>query len=109
MRKALVASAVVVLIGGSASYAWMGGRTKEQPVEAPKVETARLFAAPNDASATPAKDLIATKLATVPVIWPDTPKAPVAEVQKKPQAAAKPKKKKPAQKPKKPATVTGSL
>ena len=108
MRKAFVASAVVVLIGGSASYAWLGG-TKEQANEAPKVETARLFAPPNDVSPTPASDLIATKLATIPVIWPEVPKPPVAEVQRKPVSAANPKNKKQAQKPKKPPTVTGSL
>jgi hypothetical protein len=108
MRKASTAGVLIFAIGGGATYAWMGS-PQTQPIEAPKVETARLFSAANDVSPTPARDLIATKLATIPVTWPDVPKAAPKVLQTKRQAAAKPKKKKQAQTTKKPPTVSGSL
>jgi hypothetical protein len=111
MRRALAAGAVVVLIGGGGTYALLrNSATPKSPatqstVEAPHVETVRLFAAP--ASAPPASDLIATKLASQPTVWPDLPKpvvkpklqqaaktATAAKVKSKP--VVKPKLKKPA-------------
>ena len=112
MRKVVVAGSLAVLLGGSATYALLGPRavapveTKVAAVEEPKLETARLFASPRDVSPAPASDLIATKLATQQVIWPDAPKAaPVkpapkvaktanAKPAKKPKQVKKPKEKK---------------
>jgi len=45
-------------------------------MDAPRVETARMFAAP---IAPPEPDLIAAKLAPPPIVWPDAPK-PVVKV-----------------------------
>lgn len=95
MRKAIIASAVVVLIGGSGTYALVGrptekaGETKAKVVEAPRVEKARLFAPVHDVSPTPASDLIAVKLASEPVSWPHAPKPVVQQNSVKPVAAKK--------------------
>jgi outer membrane biosynthesis protein TonB len=132
MRTWYVASAFAVIVAGSSFYAVVGSPfAKVRPkadapvhkVDAP-VEKVHLFSAPKDIPHAPPTDLIATKLAIQPVIWPEQPKVqekkpapPKPKVQEpsKPKAQAKkpesPKKQqaqtKP--KPKKPVTVTGSL
>ena len=128
MRTWYVASAFAVIVAGSSFYAIVGSPfAKVAPkADAPihkadaPVDKVHLFSAPKDIPHAPPTDLIATKLAVQPVIWPEPPKlkpAPPKPMQEasKPKAQAKkpePPKKQQAQtkpKPKKPATVTGSL
>ena len=110
MRQFLCASAVVVLVGGTATYAVVGksrslgqrAEVKASAVETPRVETARLFAAPPDVSRASASDPIASLLApkASAVVWPDAPK-PAAKhktLAKKPKQAQKPKPKQSAKK-----------
>jgi hypothetical protein len=116
MRRSSLVGAVVVLIGGSATYAVVDRHTEKVKVsaaivETPRVETARLFAPglpPTSESDLIARDLIAAKLASQPIVLPDAPKPGV----KATEPAARPRQKQ-AQKPKpkksKPALVTGSL
>src|SRR4030081_2001560 len=94
MRRAVASSvAVMMMIGGGASYALLGRHAPHKmelstsAADAPRVETARMFAQP---IAQPEPDLIAAKLAPPPTVWPDAPK-PVAKVRRpegaKPTAA----------------------
>jgi hypothetical protein len=82
MRRLFAVSAVVVLIGGSATYALVGRHASRtavatrSAVEAPRVETARLFSAPISSPSEP--DLIATKL-MAEVAWPEVRK-PIAKM-----------------------------
>jgi len=76
MRGLFALSAVVVLLaGGSVTYALVGRHTSQKvaisnsTIEAPQVETARLFSTP---ISTPEPDLIAAKL-TSQTIWPAVP------------------------------------
>ena len=129
MRTWYVASAFAVIVAGSSFYAIVGSPfakvapKADAPVhkaDAP-VDKVHLFSAPKDIPHAPPTDLIATKLAVQPVIWPESPKVKPAPFKPKMQEASKPKaqakkpeppKKQQAQtksKPKKPATVTGSL
>lgn len=82
MRRAVASSvAVMMMIGGGASYALLGRHAPNKlelstsAMDAPRVETARMFAAP---IAPQEPDLIAAKLAPPAVVWPDAPK-PVAK------------------------------
>jgi len=129
MRTWYVASAFAVIVAGSSFYAIVGSPfAKVAPkADAPihkadaPVDKVHLFSAPKDIPHAPPTDLIATKLAVQPVIWPESPKVKPAPFKPKMQEASKPKaqakkpeppKKQQAQtkpKPKKPATVTGSL
>jgi hypothetical protein len=92
MRGVLAAGAVVVLIGSGGSYALLSGSAANKApatpaaVEAPHLETARLFAEP--ASAPPASDLISLKLAAPPTAWPDVPKLPVTPKMQQPTKTA---------------------
>ena len=133
MRTWYVASAFAVIVAGSSFYAIVGSPfakvapKADAPVhkaDAP-VDKVHLFSAPKDIPHAPPTDLIATKLAVQPVIWPESPKVKPAPFKPKMQEASKPKaqaqaqakkpeppKKQHAQtksKLKKPATVTGSL
>jgi hypothetical protein len=111
MRRAVATSvAVMMMIGGGASYALLGRSVSHKrelsasAADAPRLETARMFAQP---IAPPEPDLIAAKLASPPTVWPEAPKPVVtakrAEAAKtdaaKPPAvktaAAKPAKPKP--------------
>src|SRR5471032_1203370 len=83
MRRAIASSvAVMMMIGGGASYALLGRHASNKlelstsAMDAPRVETARMFAAP---IAPPEPDLIAAKLAPPPIVWPDAQK-PVVKV-----------------------------
>jgi hypothetical protein len=78
MRRAVAASVVVMMmIGGGASYALLGRTAPHKKqlstsaADAPRLETARMFAQP---IAPPEPDLIAAKLAPPPTVWPDAPK-----------------------------------
>ena len=89
MRRAVTASvAVMMMVGGGASYALLGRHAPKKAelaasaADAPRVETARMFAQP---IAPPEPDLIAAKLAPQPTVWPDAPK-PVVKV-KRPEVA----------------------
>jgi hypothetical protein len=89
MRRAIASSvAVMMMIGGGASYALFGRpaphkmELSSSAADAPRVETARMFTQP---IAPPEPDLIAAKLAPPPTVWPDAPK-PVVKV-KRPEAA----------------------
>jgi hypothetical protein len=89
MRRAVAASvAVMMMVGGGASYALFGRHAPRKmefsasATDAPRVESARMFAAP---IAPPEPDLIAAKLAPPPIVWPDAPK-PAAKV-KRPEGA----------------------
>ena len=117
MRRAITASvAVMMMIGGGASYTLLGRHAPHKKelsasaIDAPRLETARIFAAP---IAPPEPDLIAAKLAPQPIIWPDVPKpvvktkrSEVAKTDGTKTAAARPAKPKP--KPKKPAAVNAT-
>jgi hypothetical protein len=111
MRRAVATSvAVMMMIGGGASYALLGRPAAHKrelsasAADAPRLETARMFAQP---IAPPEPDLIAAKLAPPPTVWPDAPKPVVkpkpaetarADAVKPPavkMAAAKPAKPKP--------------
>jgi hypothetical protein len=90
MRRTVTASvAVMMMIGGGASYALLGRSVPHKrelsasAADAPRLETARMFARP---IAPPEPDLIAAKLASAPIVWPDAPK-PV--VKPKPAETAK--------------------
>jgi hypothetical protein len=96
MRRAVATSvAVMMMIGGGASYA-LFGRLAPHKVElstsaadAPRLETARMFTQP---IVPPEPDLIAAKLAPPPTVWPDAPK-PVVKAKRAEAAktdAAKP-------------------
>jgi hypothetical protein len=67
----------MMMIGGGASYALLGRHAPPRmelsasATDAPRVGTARMFAAP---IAPPEPDLIAAKLAPPPIVWPDAPK-----------------------------------
>ena len=93
---------------GSSFYAVVGSpfAKVELKADAP-VDKVHLFSPPKGVPHAPPEDLIATKLAIQPVIWPDQPKV---QQEKKP---APPKKQqantKPKPKPKKPVAVAGSL
>ena len=107
MRRVIAVSAIAVVIGGSATFALVGRHPSPPPVaaksaiEAPRVETARVFAAPNLQALAP--DLIATKL-MAEVASPEVPKpvvkpkttaakmAPAPQVKSKPKPSSKPKK-----------------
>jgi len=89
MRRTVAASvAVMMMIGGGASYALLGRSVPHKrelsasAADAPRLETARMFAQP---IAPPEPDLIAAKLAPPPTVWPDAPK-PVVKA-KRPEAA----------------------
>jgi hypothetical protein len=78
MRRAVASSvAVMMMIGGGASYALFGRSAPHKKelsasaTDAPRLETARMFVQP---IAPPEPDLIAAKLAPPPTVWPDTPK-----------------------------------
>ena len=77
MRRAVASSvAVMMMIGGGASYALFGRPAPHKQLstsaaDAPRLETARMFAQP---IAPPEPDLIAAKLAPPPSVWPDAPK-----------------------------------
>ena len=77
MRRAVASSvAVMMMIGGGASYALFGRPAPHKQLstsaaDAPRLETARMFAQP---IAPPEPDLIAAKLAPPPTVWPDAPK-----------------------------------
>jgi hypothetical protein len=78
MRRAVATSvAVMMMIGGGASYALFGRpalhkrELSASAADAPRLETARMFAQP---IAPPEPDLIAAKLAPPPTVWPDAPK-----------------------------------
>ena len=90
MRRAVTASvAMIMMIGGGASYALFGRHAPHKmelsasATDAPRVETARMFAAP---IAPPEPDLIAAKLAPQPTLWPDVPKPMVKG--KRPEGAS---------------------
>ena len=125
MRTWYLASAFAVIVAGSSFYAVVGSPfAKVRPKADAPVEKVHLFSAPKDIPHAPPSDLIATKLAIQPVIWPEQPK-----VQEKKPAPPKPKVQEPSKpkaqakkpespnkqqtqtkpKPKKPVTVTGSL
>ena len=124
MRTWYVASAFAVIVTGSTLYAVVGspvakvGPKADAPVD--KVHVS----APKDIPHAPPTDLIATKVAIQPVIWPEPPKvqeekpAPPKKVQAKKPAPPKnlqakkpvPPEKKQADtkpKPKKPVAVAG--
>jgi len=89
MRRAVAASvAVMMMIGGGASYALFGRPAPHKKelstsaADAPRLETARMFTQP---ITPPEPDLIAAKLAPPPTVWPDAPK-PVMKA-KRPEAA----------------------
>ena len=89
MRRVVTASvAMMMMIGGGASYALLGRHAPHKmqlsasATDAPRVETARMFAQP---IAPPEPDLIAAKLAPQPTLWPDAPK-PVVKA-KRPEGA----------------------
>ena len=89
MRRTVAASvAVMMMIGGGASYALFGRSVPHKrelsasAADAPRLETARMFAQP---IAPPEPDLIAAKLAPPPTVWPD----PKPVVKAKPTEAAK--------------------
>jgi hypothetical protein len=89
MRRAVASSvAVMMMIGGGASYALLGRHSSHKmelsssAMDAPRVESARMFSAP---IAPPEPDLIAAKLAPQPTLWPDAPKQVVKA--KRPEAA----------------------
>lgn len=96
MRRAVASSvAVMMMIGGGASYALFGRpaphkmQLSTSAADAPRLETARMFAQP---IAPPEPDLIAAKLALPPTLWPDAPK-PVVKAKRAEAAktdAAKP-------------------
>ena len=96
MRRAVATSvAVMMMIGGGASYALFGRSAQHKKelsisaADAPRLETARMFVQP---IAPPEPDLIAAKLAPPPTVWPDAPK-PVVKVKRAEAAktdAAKP-------------------
>jgi hypothetical protein len=78
MRRAMASSvAVMMMIGGGASYALFGRSAPHKKelsasaTDAPRLETARMFAQP---IAPPEPDLIAAKLAPPPTVWPEAPK-----------------------------------
>jgi hypothetical protein len=78
MRRAVATSvAVMMMIGGGASYALFGRpavhkrELSASAADAPRLETARMFAQP---IAPPEPDLIAAKLAPPPTVWPAAPK-----------------------------------
>jgi hypothetical protein len=114
MRRAVASSvAVMMMIGGGASYALFGRPAPHKmelsasAADAPRLETARMFAQP---IAPPEPDLIAAKLAPPPTVWPDAPK-PVVKAKRvegaktdaaKPPAAKPPAVKTAAAKPAKP-------
>ena len=96
MRRAIASSvAVMMMIGGGASYALFGRPAPHKmelstsAADAPRLETARMFTQP---IVPPEPDLIAAKLAPPPTVWPDAPK-PVVKA-KRPEGgktdAAKP-------------------
>jgi hypothetical protein len=115
MRNWFVASAFAVIVAGSSFYAVVGSPfARVEPKAAAPVDKVHLFSPPKG---TP-EDLIATKLAIQPVIWPDKPKvqqekklAAPKKVQEK--KSAPPKKQqantKPKPKPKTAVAVAGSL
>jgi hypothetical protein len=83
MRRAVATSiAVMMMIGGGASYALFGRSVPHKrelsasAADAPRLETARMFAQP---IAPPEPDLIAAKLAPPPTVWPDAPKPVTAK------------------------------
>src|SRR3954469_9664610 len=89
MRRAVASSvAVMMMIGGGASYALFGRpaphkmQLSTSAADAPRLETARMFTQP---ITPPEPDLIAPKLAPPPTVWPDAPK-PVVKA-KRPEAA----------------------
>jgi hypothetical protein len=91
MRRAVAASvAVMMMIGGGASYALFGRPAPHKKelstsaADAPRLETARMFTQP---ITPPEPDLIAAKLAPPPTVWPDAPK-PVVKA-KRPEGGAK--------------------
>jgi hypothetical protein len=108
MRKWFAASAFAVIVVGSSFYAVVGSPfTKVGPKADAPVDKVHLFSAPKDIPHAPPIDLIATKLAIQPVIWPDLPKV---QQEKKPASPKKQQAKtKPKPKPKKSITVAGSL
>ena len=119
MRTWVVASAFAVIVAGSSFYAVVGSPfAKVEPKADAPVDKVHLFSPPKGVPHAPPEDLIATKLAIQPVIWPDQPKvqqekkpAPPKKVQEK--KPAPPKKQqvntKPKPKPKKAVAVAGSL
>ena len=108
MRRAVASSvAVMMMIGGGASYALFGRPAPHKQLstsaaDAPRVETARMFTQP---IAAPEPDLIAAKLAPPPTVWPDAAK-PVVKAKRaegaKTDAAKPPAVKTAAAKPAKP-------
>ena len=119
MRTWFVASAFAVIVAGSSFYAVVGGPSAkvELRTDAP-VDKVHLFSPPKGVPHAPPEDLIATKLAIQPVIWPDQPKvqqenkpaAPKRVQEKKPAPSKKQQANtKPKPKPKKPVAVAGSL
>ena len=125
MRAWFAASAFAVIVAGSSFYAVVGSPSaKVGPKADAPVDKVHLFSPPKGIPHASPEDLIATKLAIQPVIWPEQPK-----VQKKKPAPPKPKVQEPSKpkaqakkpespkrqqaqtkpKPKKPVTVTGSL
>ena len=94
MRTWFVGSAFAVIVAGSSFYAVVGSPfAKVEPKADAPVDKAHLFSPPKDVPHAPPEDLINTKLAIQPVIWPDQPKV---QQEKKPAPPKKVQGKKPA-------------
>jgi len=116
MRVWLMAPAFAAIVAGSSFYAVVGSPFPKGGLKADApVDKVHLFSAPKDIPHAPPTDLIATKLAIQPVVWPEPPKvrekksAPPKTVQEKKSTPPKRQPTKTRPKPKKPVTVTGSL
>ena len=114
MRTWYVASAFAVIVTGSTLYAVVGSPVaKVGPKADAPVDKVHLFSAPKDIPHAPATDLIATKVAIQPVIWPELPKVqekkpvPPKKVQEKKPAPPEKKQAKTKPRPKKPVAATG--
>ena len=114
MRTWYVASAFAVIVTGSTLYAVVGSPVaKVGPKADAPVDKVYLFSAPKDIPHAPATDLIATKVAIQPVIWPELPKVqekkpvPPKKVQEKKPAPPEKKQAKTKPRPKKPVAATG--
>jgi len=117
MRTWVVGSAFAVIVAGSSFYAVVGGPSaKVGPKADAPVDKVHLFSPPKGVPHAPPEDLIATKLAIQPVIWPEQPKvqqetkpAPAKKVQEKKPALPKKQQANTNSKPKKAVAVVGSL
>ena len=115
MRTWFVACAFAMIVAGSSLYAVVGAPfAKVEPKADAPVDKVHVFSAPKDIPHAPPTDLIATKVAIQPVIWPEPPKvqeekpAPPKKVQaKKPVPPKKQQADTTKPKPKKPVAVAG--